>query len=213
MNAFVAIAINVVATLGLAADIARAEPSKDPLAYSLNDVPKEFTATPARQDFTKRTEMISMRDGVKLYTVIVVPKGAHDAPILLSRTPYNVEFYEAKPAVDRLLKSGYIRVFQDVRGKYGSEGNYVTTLAAARAAESDEGRSLDRHLGHDRLAGEEHAGVERSRRHDRFVVRGIHDGNGAPRSSPGAEGGRAGQVPSSMRGWATTGFTTAPSAT
>src|SRR5512142_185755 len=40
-------------------------------------------------DYVKRDVMIPMRDGVKLHTVIVVPKGAKHAPILLTRTPYN----------------------------------------------------------------------------------------------------------------------------
>src|SRR5437762_11355080 len=82
--------------------------------------------------------MIPMRDGVKLHTVIVVPKGAHGAPIILTRTPY-----EAKKRAERFVSphilaslpmgdevfapEGYIRVFQDVRGKYGSEGDYVMT--------------------------------------------------------------------------------------
>ena len=40
-------------------------------------------------DYTRREVMIPMRDGVKLHTVILIPKGAHSAPILLTRTPYN----------------------------------------------------------------------------------------------------------------------------
>src|SRR5258708_596049 len=54
-----------------------------------NDIPKTFTAPVADYDYVKREVMIPMRDGVKLHTVIVVPKGARDAPILLTRTPYN----------------------------------------------------------------------------------------------------------------------------
>ena len=93
--------------------------------------------------------MIPMRDGVKLYTVILVPKGAKDAPILLTRTPYSAndltshdprggEKTDAAPsshlgpilngydnATEVIVEGGYIRVVQDVRGKYGSEGDYV----------------------------------------------------------------------------------------
>ncbi len=76
-----------------------------------------------------------MRDGVKLYTVIVIPKGAKHAPIMLTRTPYNAAGRAcARVAAhgrrrlpqgdDVFVKAGYIRVFQDVRGKYGSEGEY-----------------------------------------------------------------------------------------
>ena len=61
------------------------------LAHSTadNDIPRIFTAPTANQDYVKREVMIPMRDGVKLHTVIVVPKGARNAPILLTRTPYN----------------------------------------------------------------------------------------------------------------------------
>src|SRR5262244_869251 len=45
--------------------------------------------TPASFDHLKRDQMIPMRDGVKLHTVILVPKGAKGRPILLTRTPYN----------------------------------------------------------------------------------------------------------------------------
>ena len=79
-----------------------------------------------------------MRDGVKLYTVIVVPNGAKGAPILLTRTPYNAARRTTRAESPRMLATlpegdevfvmdGYIRVFQDVRGKYGSEGDYVMT--------------------------------------------------------------------------------------
>ena len=81
-------------------------------------------------DFDKRVVMVPMRDGVKLYTVIVVPKGAKGAPILLTRTPYNAanvrnvrrvgRMIEALPLSDEVfVEAGYIRVYQDVRGKYG----------------------------------------------------------------------------------------------
>src|ERR1700751_659143 len=54
-----------------------------------SDIPKTFHAPTDRYDYIKREVMIPMRDGVKLQTVIVVPKGAHDLPIVLTRTPYN----------------------------------------------------------------------------------------------------------------------------
>ena len=53
------------------------------------DIPAAFTPPTASYDYVKREVMIPMRDGVKLYTVIVIPKGAKDAPIMLTRTPYN----------------------------------------------------------------------------------------------------------------------------
>src|ERR1700677_2044054 len=103
-----------------------------------SDIPKTFTNPTANRDYIKRDAMIPMRDGVKLYTVIVVPKGAKDAPILLTRTPYNAaeraarsksgRMIEALPLSDEVfVEAGYIRVYQDVRGKYGSEGVYLMT--------------------------------------------------------------------------------------
>ncbi len=103
-----------------------------------SDIPKSFTISTSDQDFIKREVMIPMRDGVKLYTVIVLPKGARNAPILLTRTPYNASNRTARnnsthmlailPQGDEVfVQSGYIRVFQDVRGKYKSEGDYFMT--------------------------------------------------------------------------------------
>jgi uncharacterized protein len=103
-----------------------------------SDIPKTFTAPTAGQDYIKREAMIPMRDGVKLYTVIVLPKGARNAPILLTRTPYNASARAARNNSEHMLaelpqgdevfvQGGYIRVFQDVRGKYKSEGDYVMT--------------------------------------------------------------------------------------
>src|SRR5437868_8706928 len=100
------------------------------------DIPAKFEAPTEGFDFVKRVEMIPMRDGVKLYTVIVVPKGASHAPILLTRTPYNAagraerfsspHMLATLPEGDEVfVADGYIRVFQDIRGKYGSEGDYI----------------------------------------------------------------------------------------
>ncbi|MEE7548073.1 CocE/NonD family hydrolase [Xanthomonas sp. Kuri4-1] len=99
---------------------------------------KAFVAPDRINDYVKREVMIPMRDGVKLHTVIVLPRGAHDAPMLLTRTPYNASGRAerlASPHMKDLLPQGddvfvdggYIRVFQDIRGKYGSEGDYVMT--------------------------------------------------------------------------------------
>ncbi|QOY90448.1 CocE/NonD family hydrolase [Paludibaculum fermentans] len=103
-----------------------------------NDVPKEFHVPTDGYDHIRREVMIPMRDGVKLFTSIVIPKGAHDAPILLTRTPYNAFgrtrrnhsplMLSTLPQGDEVfVQAGYIRVFQDVRGKHKSEGDYVMT--------------------------------------------------------------------------------------
>src|SRR5215470_12251326 len=102
------------------------------------DIPAKFEAPTNTYDYVKRDVMIPMRDGVKLHTVIVMPKGARNAPILLTRTPYNASerakrnssphMVATLPLFDELFAAdGYIRVYQDVRGKYGSEGEYVMT--------------------------------------------------------------------------------------
>jgi putative CocE/NonD family hydrolase len=121
--------------LGLVVAAAAATPQ------STNDIPKTFTPPTADFDYIKREAMIPMRDGVKLYTLIVVPKGAAGAPILLTRTPYNAtkhaernhssHMLAALPEGDEVfVRDGYIRVFQDVRGKFKSEGDYVMTRPA-----------------------------------------------------------------------------------
>ena len=54
-----------------------------------SETPPAFTPVTSSFDYVRRDVMIPMRDGVKLHTVILVPKGAHRAPILLTRTPYD----------------------------------------------------------------------------------------------------------------------------
>ncbi len=123
--------------LGLAVgarDTARAEPTP-PLAP---DIPATFKPPTDAANYERREVMIPMRDGVKLYTAILVPRGARRAPIVLTRTPYNASKRTERavsnrldgtlgPGDDYLADGSYIRVYQDIRGKYGSEGDYVVT--------------------------------------------------------------------------------------
>src|SRR5213595_4211731 len=104
-----------------------------------SETPKKFEPATDTFEYAKRDVMIPMRDGVKLHTVIIVPKGARHAPILLTRTPYNATELTSHAnsshlgpilngydnALEVIVEGGYIRVVQDVRGKYGSEGDYV----------------------------------------------------------------------------------------
>ncbi len=104
-----------------------------------SETPASMRVTNYGFDYARRDVMIPMRDGVKLHTVILVPKGAKGSPILLTRTPYNAteltshaESAHLGPiltgydnATDVIVEGGYIRVVQDIRGKYGSEGDYV----------------------------------------------------------------------------------------
>jgi len=108
---------------------------------ALSEMPATFTPRVDSFDYVKREVMIPMRDGVKLQTVILIPRGARRAPILLTRTPYGATARIEKNtsahlsalidstdvADDAVVNGGYIRVVQDVRGKHGSEGDYVMT--------------------------------------------------------------------------------------
>src|SRR5690349_16660150 len=104
-----------------------------------SETPAQFKPATATWDYSRRDVMIPMRDGVRLHTVILVPKGAKNAPILLTRTPYSATgltshaasahlgpiLWGYDNATEVIVEGGYIRVVQDVRGKYGSEGDYV----------------------------------------------------------------------------------------
>jgi putative CocE/NonD family hydrolase len=120
-----------------------AQNTPPPAAYPAvpSETPAKFVPATGGFDYTKRDVMIPMRDGVKLHTVIIVPKGAKNAPILLTRTPYNATQLTSHTqsshlgpilsgydnATEVIVEGGYIRVVQDVRGKYDSEGDYVMT--------------------------------------------------------------------------------------
>ena len=127
-------------TLQLLLLLLAAEPTEPPKPVSpLSEMPAKFTPGSADWDHERREVMIPMRDGVKLFTVILVPRGAKNAPMLLTRTPYDADkLTRHQPSVhlgpllqgydnatDVIVEGGYIRVVQDVRGKHGSEGDYV----------------------------------------------------------------------------------------
>jgi putative CocE/NonD family hydrolase len=101
-----------------------------------NGIPAKFTPATATFDYDRREVDVKMRDGVALHMILIVPKGAHDAPILLERTPYNADDATSKQdsahavmlvgaAFAEMLRAGYIIAVEDVRGKYGSKGEYV----------------------------------------------------------------------------------------
>ena len=106
------------------------------LPPSVSEIPETFKPKTDAFDFIRRDEMVPMRDGVKLRTIVLVPKGAKDAPILLTRTPYDAaerlsrtkspKLVSVVPQMmDTAVDAGYIIAYQDVRGKHGSEGDYV----------------------------------------------------------------------------------------
>jgi putative CocE/NonD family hydrolase len=141
----------IAAALVLAAPLA-AETHVQPAVQPGGDIPPSFRAVPPipkggdipttfnvpRGEFlyVRREAMIPMRDGVKLYTVLIIPKGVAKAPIMLDRTPYSADKATSRAAgpwpenilgvlSSELVRAGYIVAFQDVRGKYKSEGDYV----------------------------------------------------------------------------------------
>ncbi len=134
-----AVLLAAAATLGL---VAAAAPGADVLP---SETPAAFVPRVESFDYVKREVMIPMRDGVKLQTVILIPRGAHRAPILLTRTPYGAtdrivknnsahlaSLIDSTDVADEAVGSGdYIRVLQDVRGKHGSEGRLCDGPAVA----------------------------------------------------------------------------------
>jgi putative CocE/NonD family hydrolase len=110
----------------------------EPVHSLPSETPEKFVPHTEAFDFVRREVMIPMRDGAKLKTFILIPKGAKNAPMLMTRTPYNAGGRVTRTASPRLAavvpqmndtaaEAGYIIVYQDVRGKYGSEGDYVLT--------------------------------------------------------------------------------------
>jgi predicted acyl esterase len=104
-----------------------------------SETPARFERIAKDSDFDLREVMIPMRDGVRLRTFILLPRDTKRAGILLTRTPYNAKDMTSRRhslhlgarlwgydnAVETIVEGGYIRVVQDIRGKYGSEGDYV----------------------------------------------------------------------------------------
>ena len=102
-------------------------------AAQLPDLSKEIPKEDyVKAHYTKYEYRIPMRDGKKLFTSVYVPKDASQPyPILIDRTPYNVGPYgedqyrkQIGPS-DEFEKAGYIIVYQDVRGRYMSEGDFL----------------------------------------------------------------------------------------
>ncbi|MFH1567656.1 MAG: CocE/NonD family hydrolase [Gemmatimonadota bacterium] len=104
------------------------------------DVPRTFKTATAAHNHQRLEAMVPMRDGVKLFTLIMVPGGAAGPmPMVLTRTPYSAakrasraespDIAMALPLADEdLVRDGYIRVYQDVRGRFRSKGRYTMTM-------------------------------------------------------------------------------------
>ena len=97
-----------------------------------SDIPEEFSPVTEGFNHERREEMIAVRDGVRLFTVILIPKWTKGPmPIVLTRTPYGATKATSRVASpdmamalgvsdEPLVRNGYIRVYQDSRGKHRS---------------------------------------------------------------------------------------------
>ncbi|HEU4414572.1 MAG TPA: CocE/NonD family hydrolase, partial [Candidatus Angelobacter sp.] len=137
-----ALALFVAVVSPLQAQTAQAQRTPPKYPNYPSETPDEVKPATASFDYDRREVMVPMRDGVKLHTVILVPRSAtkeKHAPILLTRTPYSADeltthihsahlgpsLWGYDNATEVIVEGGYIRVVQDVRGKYESEGDYV----------------------------------------------------------------------------------------
>jgi len=101
--------------------------------------------SPLADRFTVTDTMIPMRDGVRLHTKILVPTDqSGPLPIIMKRTPYGIDHWQGNftTYLKDLADDGYIFVFQDIRGRYRSEGTFVMQRPARAAGDTtaiDEG--------------------------------------------------------------------------
>ncbi len=101
------------------------------LFCACHSIAQQTDSAYVREHYTKIERSIPMRDGVKLFTSIYIPKEGGKFPFLINRTPYTVSPYGADNFKTTLgpspllLRAGFIFVYQDVRGKWMSEGEFV----------------------------------------------------------------------------------------
>jgi putative CocE/NonD family hydrolase len=100
------------------------------LALTTSPLLAQPADTAVARHFDRREVMIPMRDGVRLFTVVLTPKRTTgQAPIIMSRTPYGTGGWggtvDLLAAFKELIDDGYFFVFQDIRGQHQSEGQFV----------------------------------------------------------------------------------------
>ena len=120
---------------------------------------------------------IPMRDGVRLFTAVYTPKDASqqvsdpDDAHAVRRRPYGADQYPKTLGPSPLFgKEGYIFVYQDIRGRWMSEGTFVDMRPHNPAQGAEGRRRKQRHLRHDRLAAQERRQPQRQGRPLRHVV-------------------------------------------
>ncbi|HEV2595511.1 MAG TPA: CocE/NonD family hydrolase [Sphingomicrobium sp.] len=132
------LALRLAASLVPLLSVAAAPPTPAPVTPMTPDVVASYDAVMPWADFVRREVMVPMRDGTKLYTVLVMKKGTTNAPILLTRSPYDAHgdaFRSASQRIDDILpamykefaEDGYIIAIQDIRGLHRSEGTFIMT--------------------------------------------------------------------------------------
>lgn len=105
------------------------------MIFLINHCSIIFAQPAAINSYTKKTYMVPMRDGTKLFTVVLFPTGnTQPLPLLIQRTPYGADIpikedsaistQKLPPYYRSMAVEGYIFVFQDIRGKFKSEGSF-----------------------------------------------------------------------------------------
>ncbi len=111
------------------------------LAKKISDRPVHNHFRP----YARQEAMIPMRDGVKLFAVILRPTDTTaPLPFMMERTPYGVNDNDAdsiNPGMPELAASGYIFVFEDIRGRYKSEGKFI--MMRPQQADHKDPKSID----------------------------------------------------------------------
>ncbi len=159
----------------------------------------------APPEFSRTEAMIAMRDGVKLRTVVYAPKNAAALlPFLLQRTPYGVPETAVNLAGEsyrELVADGYIFVYQDIRGRFGSEGTFVMQRPPRDRKDPEGDRREHGRLRHRRLAPGESAGPQRPGRPEGRLLRRLARRHGHARSASGRQGRLAAGVPGRYVPW------------
>src|SRR5262249_40396693 len=103
------------------------------LVFSAPAIVHAQQTVPVEKRFNVSVAMIAMRDGVKLHTSAYVPKDVKEPlPFILLRTPYGIESrgpQSLESYLKDLVDEDYIFVFQDIRGRFKSEGTFVMSRA------------------------------------------------------------------------------------
>lgn len=149
-----------------------------------------------KEHYTKSEFYITMRDGVRLFTSVYAPKDTtHQYPIILNRTPYTVAPYGLSSTRNRMVPSmnevreGYIFVYQDVRGRFMSEGTFVDLRPynPSKKSKKDIDETTDTYDTVDWLVNHFPHNNGPRRNHRNFLSRFLHH-DGYDRRGSGSEG-------------------------